>query len=200
MRKVNEIKREDRYHICYQNIGIIGSFGKHMSEIKKAKETFEKEGFNVLVPKDTEISDTRGSEGFLVLEKDDDKRPRDLEKDYLNALFNCQVVYVCDKDGYLGKSAMFEIGYLMYCQKHDIIFQELPNEELIVDMMKDKDGNIRNVMSPKEVCEAMKRSNYYSYLDTQELPRRDMPLAALYKEGAPIENVDETINNQPSME
>lgn len=200
MKKVEELKSEhEGFYRCYRNIGIIGSFGKHMNEIKHAKQIFEREGFNVLVPKDTEISDERSLDGFLVLENDDDKRPRDLEKDYLNALCNCQVVYVCDKDGYIGKSAMFEIGYLVYTRKCDIIFQEMPNEELIVDMMTDKDGVIQNIMSPIEVCKSMKRSNYFSFLNSKKYLPGDIPSEALYQAGAPMEEFseEETSQKQP---
>ena len=169
MRKVEEITYDgDGFHRCYLNVGIIGSFSKHMEDIARAKKVFEQNGFKVLAPIDTEISNARSSQGFLVLEKDAQKRPRDLERSYLSALLNCQVVYVCNRDGYIGKSVMFEIGFLMYPQKTDIIFQEMPTEELLIDMMTDSDGSIQNIMTPEEVCAAMKRSNYYSFLDTQK--------------------------------
>ena len=66
-------------------------------------------------------------------------------------------------------------------------------------MLTDEDGKIRNVMSPLEVCEAMKLSNYFSYLDTQEYPKKEMPLAAIYKEGSPIKKDDKNLQNQPFM-
>lgn len=188
MRKVEQIKYDgDGFHRCYLNVGIIGSFSKNMGDIARAKQVFEANGFRVLVPIDTEISQERSSEGFLVLNKDEEKRPRDLEHSYLSALLNCHVVYVCNRGGYVGKSAMFEIGYLMYPQKTDIIFQELPSEELLIDMMTDENGDIQNVMTPEEVCAAMKRSNYYSFLDMQKYPPEQIPLEACYRQGAPIE-------------
>ena len=188
MRKVEEIKYDgDGFHRCYLNVGIIGSFSKQMQDIARAKRVFEQNGFNVLAPIDTEVSNERSTQGFLVLEKDAQKRPRDLEHSYLSALLNCDVVYVCNRDGYIGKSAMFEIGFLMYPQKTDIIFQEMPTEELIVDMMTDSDGSIQNIMTPEEVCAAMKRSNYYSLLDTQKFIPGQIPIEAQYREGAPIE-------------
>ena len=189
MRKAEEIKYDgDGFHRCYKNVGIIGSFGKHMQDIARAKRVFEQNGFKVLVPIDTEISDERSIQGFLVLEKDAEKRPRDLEHSYLSALLNCDVIYVCNRDGYIGKSVMFEIGFLMYPQKTDIIFQAMPTESLLIDMMTDNDGTVQNIMTPEEVCAAMKKSNYYSLLDTQKFLPGQIPSEAHYREGAPIEH------------
>ena len=193
MNKYDEIKPGEEFYRCYKNIGIIGSFGKQLQDIKYAKKIFEDEGFTVLAPKDTKISEERSSDGFLILEKDDDKRPRDLEHDYLNCLNNCQVIYVCDRNGYVGKSAMFEIGYLMKEAKHDFVFQEVPEEELLVDMLTDKNGEIRNIMSPMELCKAMKKTNYYCFKSTKNHKPGDIPGIARYVEGAPMEILDEEI-------
>lgn len=95
-----------------KTISIIGSFRKQMNEIRDAKETFEKYGFQVLVPKSTTISGDN-DESFIFLDTDTQKEPRKLEKDYLEALLQSDIVYCCNKDGYIGKSAMFELGYLI---------------------------------------------------------------------------------------
>ena len=72
MNKYEEIKPGEEFYRCYKNIGIIGSFGKQLQDIKYAKKIFEDEGFTVLAPKDTEISEERSLDGFLILENDED--------------------------------------------------------------------------------------------------------------------------------
>ncbi len=198
------IKKEDikldGFHRCYVNVGIIGSFSKKIDDIARAKSVFENEGFNVLAPIDTKISSDRSKDGFLILEKDREDRPRNLEKNYVVALSNCQVVYVCDKDGYIGKSGMFEIGYLMYGRNVDIVFQELPKEELIVDMLKDENGEIQNIMSPEKLCEAMKISNYLCYQDSKKYKPGELPFEANYRPGAPMENSEGLGSNSLGLE
>lgn len=190
MKRKEEIKPEG-YHRCYFNIGIIGSFSKQINDIAHAKRVFEKEGFKVLAPIDTKISTERSTDGFLILEKDREDRPRKLEYDYNVALSNCQVVYVCDKDGYIGKSAMFEIGYLMYRNKVELVFQEVPKEELIVDMLRNSNDEIMNIMSPEELCKSMKVSNYYCYLDSKKYILSEIPSEAQWVyDDAPMENPD----------
>ena len=132
-----------------KTISIIGSFRKQMNEIRDAKETFEKYGFQVLVPKSTTITgDTDAS--FVLLDTDTTSEPRKLEKDYLKALIKSDLVYCYNKDGYIGKSAMFELGYLI-AKGHMVYFLEQPQEELINDLIADK----HTICQPEQLCKKL---------------------------------------------
>ena len=43
-------------------------------------------------------------------------------------------IFVCDKDGYIGNTVMFEIGYLL-AKKKNIKFIQEPNESWLIDVV-----------------------------------------------------------------
>ena len=137
----------------YKTISIIGSFRKQMEDIQRAKEIFLNKGFKVLVPKSTTIS---GSEdvSFVLLDTDKSQSPRELEKDYLKALLTSDVVYCCNSNGYIGGTAMFELGYLI-AKGQEVYFQEQPQEELISSLITEK----LNICSPERLCEILAMEN-----------------------------------------
>ena len=137
----------------YKTISIIGSFRKQMEDIQRAKEIFLNKGFKVLVPKSTTISGSKDV-SFVLLDTDKTQSPRELEKDYLKALLTSDVVYCCNSNGYIGGTAMFELGYLI-AKGQEVYFQEQPQEELISSLITDK----LNICSPERLCEILAMEN-----------------------------------------
>ena len=137
----------------YKTISIIGSFRKQMEDIQRAKQIFLDKGFEVLVPKSTAISGSKDV-SFVLLDTDKSQSPRELEKDYLKALLNSDVVYCCNSNGYIGGTAMFELGYLI-AKGQEVYFQEQPQDELISSLITEK----FNICSPERLCEILIMEN-----------------------------------------
>lgn len=88
-----------------------GSFRKHFGEIKKVHRLFTKNGIEVLAPEFADIKAMNG--GFAVLEIDKEKDKRLIELKYLHNLKRLGVngfSYFVDPEGYIGKSASYELG------------------------------------------------------------------------------------------
>ena len=90
---------------------IHGSFSKHYSEILKARKIFEEAGIEVLAPKSEQF--TKNKNGFLLYESEQNEDPRLVELKYLH---NLKILgpegfsYFVNPDGYIGKSASYELG------------------------------------------------------------------------------------------
>src|SRR3989338_728958 len=88
-----------------------GSFRKHFDEIKKAHSIFTKAGIEVLAPAFSEIK--YFEDGFAVLESDKEKDQRMIELIYLHNLKRLGengFSYFVNPEGYIGKSASYELG------------------------------------------------------------------------------------------
>jgi ADP-ribose pyrophosphatase YjhB (NUDIX family) len=90
---------------------IHGSFSKHFSEIKKVADIFSAAGIEVLAPKQGELIASR--DGFALFADETDKDPRLVELLYLHNLKKLGengFSYFVDPEGYIGKSASYELG------------------------------------------------------------------------------------------
>src|SRR3989344_1422358 len=88
-----------------------GSFRKHFDEIKKAHSIFTKAGIEVLAPAFSEIK--YFEDGFAVLARDKEKDQRMIELIYLHNLKRLGengFSYFVNPEGYIGKSAAYELG------------------------------------------------------------------------------------------
>lgn len=88
-----------------------GSFGKHFEYIKKVHELFTQTGIEVLAPAFSEI--TKYENGFAILETDKEKDHRIIELLYLHHLKRLGengFSYFVNPEGYVGKSASYELG------------------------------------------------------------------------------------------
>lgn len=88
-----------------------GSFRKHFEEIKRVHALFSAAGIKVLAPELSEIR--RFDAGFAILESEAEKDPRLVELIYLQNLKRLGedgFSYFVDPDGYIGKSASYELG------------------------------------------------------------------------------------------
>lgn len=90
---------------------IHGSFTKHFAEIKRTIEIFSAAGIEVLAPKQSEI--VAEYDGFALFRDEVGKDPRFIELLYLHNLKRLGengFSYFVDPDGYIGKSACYELG------------------------------------------------------------------------------------------
>src|SRR3990167_5002766 len=88
-----------------------GSFRKHFEEIKKTHRLFADAGIEVLAPAMSEIKTFEG--GVAILESDEAEDQRMVELLYLHNLRRLGengFSYFVNPDGYVGKSASYELG------------------------------------------------------------------------------------------
>lgn len=88
-----------------------GSFRKHFEEIKKVHQLFTENGIEVLAPAMSEIKAMEG--GFAILASDTEKDQRMIELLYLHNLKRLGengFSYFVNPEGYIGKSASYELG------------------------------------------------------------------------------------------
>lgn len=90
---------------------IHGSFSKHFNEINKVRKIFEDAGIEVLAPKQGNL--TSATNGFGLFEDEKGQDPRLVELLYLHNLKQLGpngFSYFVNPDGYIGKSASYELG------------------------------------------------------------------------------------------
>jgi 8-oxo-dGTP pyrophosphatase MutT (NUDIX family) len=90
---------------------IHGSFSKHFAEIKKTAAIFSAAGIEVLAPKQGEL--VASHEGFALYDDEIGQDPRLIELLYLHNLKKLGengFSYFVNPEGYIGKSASYELG------------------------------------------------------------------------------------------
>lgn len=90
---------------------IHGSFRKHLPEIRRAIGLFREAGIEVLAPTQTEIAGEK--DGFVLFEGEQEADPRMVELLYLHNLKKLGregFSYFVNPEGYIGKSASYELG------------------------------------------------------------------------------------------
>jgi hypothetical protein len=67
---------------------------------------------------------------FVVFQGEEGLSPLELERYHLNSIKNSDALIVCDPNGYVGASALLEIGFTHSLGKR-IIFTEKPEEFIL---------------------------------------------------------------------
>ncbi len=116
------LRQEFRY------VTISGSFRKHLDHILKIRKQFIKSGVEVLSPKFTEPKNP--GEEFVVFGGEEGMSPLSLERYHLDSIEKSDALIVCDPGGYVGASALIEIGYANSLGKR-VIFTEKPEEFML---------------------------------------------------------------------
>lgn len=109
-----------------KTISIIGSFRKenHYSKIVEIIERLKSNCINVLSPKGSEI--VNSVDNFVVFSSDDPNLTSiEIEEETLQKIFSSDIVYVCDVDGYIGRTTAYEIGRCVMRNK-ELYFMEYP--------------------------------------------------------------------------
>ena len=109
---------------------LLGSLTKQLDTIKKYAKYFQSFGYKILAP---QISNVRSNiNGFMLFEDDKSNNPITIETDFLEKCITAEKLVVCDKNGYIGNTVMFEIGYLAGKNRY-IEFIEPPKDEWLLD-------------------------------------------------------------------
>lgn len=113
-------------------ISLLGSLRKQLIVIKAKKLQLEENGYKVLAPK---LSNVKTAEnGFIVFEDDESDNPIAIESDFIEKCLKSENILICDKDGYIGNTVMFEIGFLL-AKKKKIEFIQEPIENWLIDVV-----------------------------------------------------------------
>lgn len=116
------INQEFRY------VTISGSFRKHLYYILEIKKKLEEKRIKVLSPRFVEPKNP--GEEFVIFSGEEGLTPLELERYHLNSIENSDALIICDPEGYVGASALLEIGYAHSLGKR-IIFTEKPQEFIL---------------------------------------------------------------------
>lgn len=116
------VRQEFRY------VTLSGSFRKHLDYILEIKKKLEKNGTKVLSPRFVEPKNP--GEEFVVFKGEENLSSLELERYHLNSIVNSDALIVCDPEGYVGASALLEIGFAQAIGKR-IIFTEKPQEFIL---------------------------------------------------------------------
>lgn len=112
----------------HRSVVLSGSFRKHLDYILNVKKQLVKMNTKILSPR---FEDPKNpGEEFVVFEGEEGLSPLELERYHLDMIDNCDALVVCSSNGYVGASALIEIGYAQAIGKR-IIFTEKPEEFML---------------------------------------------------------------------
>jgi len=107
---------------------ISGSFRKYLDEIVKVIETFEGNSCKVLSP--SHVAPKNPGEEFVLFHGEKTTDPKELETLHLEAIRKSDFLYVVDPEGYVGNSAVMEIGFALAIGKPVYVLYE-PREFIL---------------------------------------------------------------------
>jgi len=119
------VRQEFRY------VTISGSFRKHLDYILDVKKKAEAMEAKVLSPRFTKPKNP--GEEFVVFSGEEGLSPLELERHHLKSIEKSDALLVCNPNGYVGASALIEIGYAQALGKK-VVFLEKP-EEFMLDTL-----------------------------------------------------------------
>ena len=112
----------------FRCVTISGSFRKHLEYILRIKEKLETQGIKVLSPRFTEPKNP--GERFVIFTGEEGLSPLEIERHHLKSISKSDALIVCDPEGYIGASALLEIGLANAIDKR-VIFLEKPEEFML---------------------------------------------------------------------
>ena len=113
-------------------ISLLGSLRKQLIFIKEKASQLEKNGYKVLAPKLSNVKTTEN--GFVIFEDDVSDNPVAIESDFIEKCLKSERILICNQDGYIGNTVMFEIGFLL-AKKKKIEFIQEPCENWLIDVV-----------------------------------------------------------------
>ena len=112
----------------YRSVVLTGSYRKHWSYISSIKQDLLRSGVEVLSPRFKNLKDPGAD--FVRFEGEENMSPIELGRYHLDMIDNSGALIICDEGGYVGASALMEIGYAHGIDKR-IIFTEKPEEYML---------------------------------------------------------------------
>lgn len=119
----------------FRTVTISGSFRKHLEYILQVKKKLESQGVKILSPRFEEPKNP--GEEFVVFTGEEGLTPLQLERHHLDSILKSDALIVCDPQGYVGASALIEIGFAQANNKR-IIFVEKPEEFMLNTLPAEK--------------------------------------------------------------
>jgi len=153
-------------------VAIIGSFQKSYEGICKFIRLLRKNGFTVTSPSLSKVVDKR--EGFVVFASDDNSLTNDeIQTDTLRKILNADAVYVYnDKEGYIGQTTCYEIGFLM-AKARSLYYFAMPSDLPVpVDNAQ--------IVSPEKFIEKFRELETGFILPTKDKARTSSALHSVY--------------------
>ena len=131
---------------------ILGSFRKHYKNILAIINIFEENSIEVLSPKKSSVIDENVD--FVILNSDNPSLSEiEIQYEVFRNVSKSDFVYVCNPDGYVGKTVCYELGVLTGLGIKNIYFKEYPNDlpiyvpnnsvwsiEMLIKYIKNQDG------------------------------------------------------------
>ena len=133
---------------------ISGSFRKHLQGILKLKREFEERGIEVIKPNRVRTINNIDNPAFVKFEGEENIHPYMLEKEYVDAIRECDAHIIYNKDSYLGQSAIYELGASMAKGENTkVYFIERPNPNKMIEQKGDIDEGEKQDI--REFCELL---------------------------------------------
>lgn len=132
-------------------VTISGSFRKFYQQITQAMIVFSDRQISVLSPAQSKIINP-GDE-FVVFESDESNDVKTLEDKHLQAIRNSDILYIVNPGGYVGKSAIFEMGYAVALGKPIFATEPIEDQTLVayVDGITEPNQLVITIMKDKLV-------------------------------------------------
>ena len=149
-----------------------GSFRKHFDLIQEVHDIFTAAGIEVIAPKKSELVSIEN--GFALLEGEENQDPRLIELLYLHNLKKLGAngfSYFVNPEGYIGKSASYELGIAQISNTRCFFHHELDDHPAYVHK--------NSVWSPNSLAEYV---HQYNELPTPQVKRNEKALHSLWQE------------------
>jgi len=118
-------------HQEFRKVVVCGSFQQHLKYIEDVITVLHKRNITVLSPWTTKIIPETSGTDFILLEGQEPlKNKRDTwthRYRHMDKFRQSDAIIVCNPHGYIGKGAMFELGFIVASSKR-IIFTEKPSD------------------------------------------------------------------------
>ena len=125
-----EVENQD---IKKNTVSLLGSLNKQLECIKENAIHLKNNGYEILAPKLSNIKTDKN--GFIIFESDISDNPIIIESNFIENCLKSENIIVCNKDGYIGNTVMFEIGYLLAKHKN-IEFIQNPNNHWLIEVVE----------------------------------------------------------------
>ena len=138
---------------------ISGSFRKHLQGILKLKKELEERGIEVIKPNRVKTIKNIENPDFVKFEGEENIHPYILEREYFDAIEECDAHIIYNQDSYLGQSVTYELGVSMgKGEKTKVYFIERPNPNKMIEQNGTIDqGEKKDIIEFCELLEDMER-------------------------------------------
>lgn len=138
---------------------ISGSFRKHLQGILKLKKELEDRGIEVIKPNRVKTIKNIANPDFVKFEGEENIHPYILEREYFDAIEECDAHIIYNQDSYLGQSATYELGASMgKGEKTKVYFIERPDPNKMIEQKGTiNQGEKKDIIEFCELLEDMER-------------------------------------------